>query len=43
MHLGAHMMGNEPYDAFAITGRQALAGIDKAARQPIDPEPGRRA
>jgi hypothetical protein len=42
VHLGADVMGNETYDALAIAGRQAHSGIDKPARQPIDPEPAVR-
>ena len=39
MNLGADMVRNEPHDALAIGGRETLAGIGKAARQPVDPEP----
>jgi hypothetical protein len=39
MHLGADMVRDEAYNALAIVWRQAFAGIDKAARQPIDPDP----
>ena len=39
MHLGADMVGDEAHDALAIGRRQTLAGIGKAARQPVDPEP----
>src|SRR5258708_3736405 len=39
MHLGADMMRNKPHNAFAVTRRQTLAGIDQSTGQPIDPEP----
>jgi len=39
MHFGADMVRDETHDALAIVWRQTFAGIDKTARQPIDPEP----
>ena len=39
MHLGTDMVCDKAYDAFAIVWRQTFAGIDKTAREPIDPEP----
>jgi hypothetical protein len=39
MHLGPDMMRDQPDDAFAIGGRQALIGCGKARRQAVDPEP----
>ncbi|BGE86339.1 hypothetical protein Ms3S1_27750 [Methylosinus sp. 3S-1] len=38
MHLRADMMGDEPHDALAISGRHFAAAILEAARQSVDPE-----
>ena len=39
MHFDADMMRDEAHDPLGIGRRDAVAGILKAARQPVDPEP----
>ena len=39
MNLGADMVRDQANDALAIGGRQALAGVGKPSRQPVDPQP----
>ena len=35
--LDAHMMRDQPHDAFPVRGRDATTGIFEAARQTVDP------
>ena len=42
MHLDADMVGDKAHDALGVGRRDAAAGIFEAARQPVDPEAGRR-
>ena len=37
MNLDADVMGDEPYDALGVGGRDAEAGVLEAARQPVYP------
>jgi hypothetical protein len=39
MHLRAYVVRHQTNDALAIGRRQGFAGINEAARQPVDPQP----
>ena len=39
MHFGADVVRHQPNDAFSVGGREALACVRQAARQPVDPQP----
>ena len=39
MHFGAHMVGDEADDAFAVGGGEAQAGIGDPVGEPVDPQP----
>ena len=42
MHLDADMVRDQAHDAFGVRRRDAAAGVFEAARQPVDPQAGRR-
>ena len=42
MHLDADMVRDEAHDALGVGRRDAAAGVLEAARQPVDPQAGRR-